>query len=202
MLLGIKGQCHQKIPWDDFLPVLLVICDILSILFILISHFPSQHWKIYLLVWDQWCEMTQNTELECKRIVISASVKWWCVDPNYFSHLICRNWDRPSVSSLCCCFSFGASFVEPFDITSKLKQLNKTDSPETPEGGPVELLTGYAAQEMVLDASTASFWHTGDTVSTAPQVQQKGDNSDAYGIPYTCSASVMVFIYTNATMNF
>lgn len=63
-------------------------------------------------------------------------------------------------------------------------------------------VTGYAAQEIVLDASTASFWQAGDTVLTVAQVQQKSDNSDAYGIPYICSASVMLFIYTNATMNF
>lgn len=61
-------------------------------------------------------------------------------------------------------------------------------------------MTGYAAQEMVLGASTASFWHAGDTVSPVPQAQQKGDNSAAYGIPYICSA--MVLLYTNATMNF
>lgn len=145
MLLGIKGQGHKKTYWDDFLSVLLVICDILSILFILISHlqwffFSPQNPKKCTCWFGTNGVKWQHTELECKRIFISAAVKCWYVDPKYLSYLICGNQERPSIFSLCYCFSFSVSFMEPFDITSKLKQLNKTDSPVTTEGGSVELL--------------------------------------------------------------
>lgn len=205
MVLGVKGQGHQKISCDGFLYLLLVNCDMLSILFNLISHLfflPSQDWKICLLFWDQRCEMTEyrarvqknNGQCFCEVVMCRSQLPF---------HLICGDKDRSSSFSLYYCFSFNVNFNGVFWHDFKAKTIKQDRQPRNNWRRICwAVVTAYAAQEIVLETSTASFWHAGDTVPNVAQVQKKGENSDAYGIPYIRSASVRVFIYTSTTMNF
>lgn len=146
----------------------------------------------------------QNTELKYKIIVISVSVKWGWEDPNYLSHLICGNLDRPSSFNLCYCFGFNVNFMEAFWHDFKAKTVKQDrqlwNNWRRLCWALVGLLicsTGDCAG--CFNSIILACWGQHVNCSTS---QQKGDNSDYYGIPYICPASVIVFMYTNATMNF